>query len=536
MQKRIFVFLTLGALLISLFVINGLVNAAPPAQDPVTETPRPTRDPIRQATRRATRGLPPLTITPELAGEATAEPTAVPPQVATSEPIDAALEEEAAEAVDIVPTAPGPMTSSILIFNPDTSGLATVQVDIYDDEGAVAYSTTVTVSANGAKLVVLPPSLGTSFQGGAQILSDKNVEALVIGANSSKTARDAYEGTTAPALEVTLPLVRHLAANTQRTIVAVQNTTGTEATVTVTFYNLDGSTADTQNLQIAGNKTAYLNTDTLFPSSTFVGSARVNSNKNVAVAAQTLYFKDTAAFNGTTASESDTTLFINQAMRKFKAVGSAVNWSEIFVRNNGGSATDVTLDFYSTGGTPVHSTTTTGVPQNGTAQFLLNEAAFDPLGTNFNGWVKIHSSGEPLAATALQAMSSGKRLYSINATAASAAGTRYVCGDTARSGTNNTRLSILNTDSVATTKAIVRLFDKETGAQLAQAKVKVLPNTSATVLLSDSMFSAAGTNYQGMALVTAKGGVAPNLIVSVTDPYANPKGTGTTGYSCTPIQ
>lgn len=538
MQKRIFVLITLGALLVSMFVVNGLVTAAPPAQDPATETPRPTRDPIRQATRRATRGLPPLiTLTPEPPPQATEEPTAVPtdvpPLVATAEPFDAELEAEAAEAVDIVPSAPGPMSSGILVFNPDTSGAATVQVDVYDASGAVAYSTTVTVSANGAKMVGLPASLGTAFQGGAQISSDKNVEALVIGSNANNTARDAYEGTTAPALQVILPFVRHLSTNTQRTLVAVQNTTGTQANVTVTFYNLDGSAANTQNLLIAAHRTAYLNTDLLFTGGTFVGSARINSNQNVAVAAQTLYFKDTAAFDGTTASEADTTLLLSQAARKVKIVGGAVNWSEIFVRNNGGGATDVTLDFYSASGTLVHSTTTNGVQPNGTAQFMLNEPAFDPLGSNYNGWVKIRSSGEPLTATALQAMNKGKRLYSVNATANSVAGTRYVCGDTARTATNNTRLSILNTSSVATTKAVIQLFDKTTGTKVAQSKVTVLPNTSATVLLSDSKFSGAGTNYQGMAVVKAKGGGKPNLIVSVTDPYANPTATGTTGYTCT---
>lgn len=533
MQKRIVVCITLGALLISLFIVNGLVNAAPPTQDPVTGTPRPTRDPIRQATRRATRGLPPLeTITPEppLAS------TDVPPPVATTEPVEPATEGQAARAGALAPRAPGPMTSSILIFNPDTSGSATVQVDIYDAAGAVAYSTTVNVSANGAKLVTLPANLGTSFQGGAQISSDKNVQALVIGANANKTARDTYAGTTAPALEVILPLVRHLMSNTQRTTVAVQNTTGTTAAVTVTFYNLDGSTADTQNLQIEGHRTAYLDTDDLFSNGTFVGSARVSSSQNIAVAAQTLYFKDTAAFEGTTAGESDSTLFLSQAARKVKVVGGPVSWSEIFVRNNGGSATDVTLDFYSTDGTLVHSATAAGVPQNGTAQFILKDAAFDPLGANFNGWVKVRSSGQPLTATSLQAMNKGKRLFSVNATANNAAGKRYVCGDTARTATNNTRLAILNTDSAATTKVVVRLYDRETGAKVAQSKVTIPPNTSTTVLFSDSAFAAAGTNYEGMALVFARGGGLPKLVVSVNDPYANPKARGTTGYSCTKIQ
>ena len=512
-MKRIFLF-GMFVLAVSLSLFGAMVNAAPPTQGSVPPvTPQATRDPIKQATRRAARTQ-------------SAQPTATPLPQASEDDANA----------ETNPVAPGAMTSTILIFNPDTSGAAVVKLDVYDANGAVAYTTTVDVSANGMKLVALPGSLGANFQGGAQISSDKNVQAIVLGANTNKSARDSYEGTIAPALAVTLPLVRHLAANTQKSTLAIQNTTGISATATITLYNLvDGLAAHTENLELAPHQSEYLDTDEIFASNPFVGSAYVDSNQPVAVAAQTLYYKDTAAFDGIASSASDTLLFANQATRKINGASVSIEWSEIFVRNNGASQTNVTLDFYSLTGTFITSFTANDVPVNGGAQFLLNDDDFAALGNSYNGWVKISSSGEPLSATMLQIFNKGKRMYSINAFSNNGAGTRYVCGDVSRMATQNSRISILNTGDT-NTKVILRLFNPDTGAKIVQTKVGVPAQTSVTVLLSDSKFAAAGTNYQGMASAFAKGATAPKLVVTVSNPYANPKLSGTTGYECSKLQ
>lgn len=440
-----------------------------------------------------------------------------------------------AQEPELNPVAPGPMTSTILIFNPDTSGAATVKLDIYDASGAVAHTTTVNVAANGMKTVTLPGSLGANFQGGAQISSDKNVQAIVLGANTNKTARDSYEGTIAPALDVTLPMVRHLATNTQKSTLAIQNTTGISATTTITLYHPDGSIAHTENAVLAPHQSEYLNTEEIFASNMFVGSARIVSDQNIAVAAQTSYFKDTAAFDGMNTNQADTTLWLNQAERKINNKDLAVNWSEIFVRNNGAAETDVTLELYSLTGTLMASFTEEDVPANGSAQFLLNDGAFAALGKAYSGWAKVSSSGEPLTATTLQVLNKGKRMFGVNGLTPNVLGKRYVCGDTSRMGTQNSRISILNTDGVLTAKMVIRLHDKETGAKLAQTKVNVPPNTTTTVLLSDTKFAAAGTDYQGMAFLQAKGVNAPKVVITVSNPYGNPKVTGTTGYMCTKL-
>ncbi len=501
-MKRFLLVGIFAALLIAFTAANYPVAAQEPAP-----TPKPTRARTRVP-------------------KATPIPQPAPPLVD---------ETEAEEAIEISPTAPGPMTSQILIFNPDAAGAATVQIDIYNTSGVVAYTTTVNVSKNGAKLVTLPGSLGVNFQGGAQISSDKNVQALVVGANSNKKARDSYEGANAPALNVTLPFVRHLAASTQNAILAIQNTTANSANVSLMLYNPDGTTAYQQNPVIAAHQVVYFNTDTLIPSGTFLGSARVVSNQNIAVAMQALYYQDTAAFLGMTANETDTSIFLNQAQRKINSSSVATNWSEIFARNNGTNPTNVTIDFYATTGALVTSQTATNVAPNGMTQFMLNDAAFSALGDSYNGWAKITSSGEPLAVSALQVLSKGKRLYGGNGLANSQTSSRYVCGDAQRAATQNSRISILNTDGAATAKVQVRLYDKDSGAKLATFKVNVAPNSLSEILLSDSAFSAAGTEYQGMAIVEAKGATPPKIVVTVNNPYGSSKLTGTTGYTCSKI-
>lgn len=507
-MKRIFLLLLFAALALG-FLASGLNAHASPVQDP---TPKPTR--VR-----------------------TRIPKKTPPPAATPTP-DTSADTQAEESAAIPPTSPGAMTSQVLVFNPDPAGDATVQLDVYNTAGAVSYSTTTTVARNGAKLVTLPGSLGSNFQGGAQISSDKNVQAIVIGSNVSKSALDAYEGSNTPALDVTLPFLRHLTPTTQNSILSIQNTTATTANITLTLYNSDGSTATQQNAALAAHQIVYYNTNSLINTPPFVGSARVTSDQNVAVAMQTLYFQDTAALSGMTADEMDTTVYLNQAQRKVNGASIVTNWSEIFAHNNGTNPTDITIEFYSPSGALVTSQTASAVAVNGTAQFNLSDAGFAALGNNFNGWAKITSSNnpQPLAVAALQVLKRGKQLYGTNGIANTGTSTRYVCGDAERNTTENSSISILNLDAVASPRVQIKLFDPTTGAKVAAYTVKVAPNSVSTVLLSATNFANAGTTYQGMAIVQAKGATPPQLIVTVNNPYANPKPTGTSGYTCAKFQ
>lgn len=518
-MKRTLIFGIL-ALLVLVLAQSFIADAGSPAKK-ATPTAEATKKPKRERTR-----TPKVTPTAEVA--ATPAPPPLDPEAADEE-----------DAAEISPTAPGAMTSQILVFNPDSSGAATVQIDIYNTAGVVAYTTVENVAKNGAKLITLPSSLGSNFQGGAQISSDKNVQAIAIGANANKTARDSYEGAGAPSVDVALPFVRHLTPDTQNTIIAIQNTTGFQANVTLTLYDTGGLAAKTQPAVVDPHQVVYFNTNSLFPNPPFLGSARVTSDQNVAVAMQSLYYKDTSAFLGMNAGDTDTIVFLNQAQRKINGANVPTNWSEIFVRNNStNNPTDVTVEFYTAAGAFVTSHTISGVPANGMAQFLLNdlnEPAYSPLGSSYSGWAKITSSGEKLAVSALQVLNKGKRLYGGNGLAGSNTSTRYFCGDADRTTTQTSRISILNTESAATAKVQLFLYNPDTGAKILKYKTSIAPNAQADVLLSDAAFAAAGSSYQGMAMVRAQGTAPAKLIVTVSNPYGNPKLSGTTGYNCTGI-
>ena len=531
-MKRFLLLVVAAAFCVIVLASYATVDASSLAAKTRTNTPKPprTRAATRKATRKPTRA-PTRTPKPTKTARATNTPgvTETPAPEPVAEP-----PEERIDAPEINPVSPGAMTSQILIFNPDTTGDATVQVDVYNSSGAVAFTTNLTVKPHGAKLINLPSELGASFQGGAMISSDKNVQAIVINANATNRARDSYEGSTAPATDIVLPFVRHLAANTQNSILAIQNTTDTAANATITLYNSDGSTANQQNENIAAHQSLYLNTDTLFPNGTFTGSARITADQNLAVALQTLYFKDTAALQGVSASSGDTTLYLTQVERKFNANNIPIYWSEIFARNNGSNPTDITLNLFSGTGAPLGSQTIAGVPAGGSAQFILKEDSFaDALGSNYVGYAKITSSGEPVAVASLEVLNKGNRLYGTNAQPNEQLSPRYVCGDMWRSNSQKSSIYILNTDSAKTANVNVRFFNKNTGAKIMQYKVSIAPNAAANVGLSSSIFSALGSNYQGMALVVASGAAPPNLVVTVSNPYSNPNLIGTTGYSCT---
>jgi hypothetical protein len=515
-MKKLLLFVLLGVFVTALFALDTPYANGAFARKTPTPTPKATR--VRK---------PKATATPKRA--ATPKPTA------TAEP-SPTIDNADAENAEVVPAPPGAMTSQIVVFNPDTSGSATVQIDVYDNAGNVAYSTTNTVNANGAKLITLPGSLGANFQGGAVISSDKNVQAIAIAANGNNTARDAYEGTSAPATNIILPFARHLAADSQNSILAIQNTTASSANVTITFYNADGSIANQQNATLAARQPFYLNTNDVFPSSTFVGSVVINSpqNKNIAAALQSHYYKDTTSIRGLGASEQDSLAYLSWVERNLNAKGVPQNWSEIFVRNNGGSPTDITVEFFSAAGTSLGTQTASGVAANGSAQFLLNDPAFAFLGNSFVGWAKISSSGQPLVATALDVLGKGKRLTGLDGLANAQLTTRFICGDTLRSSLQNTQLTILNTEA-RNAKVIVRLYDPNSGAKLVQTRLKLIPNESRTIKLSDALFAAAGTNFEGMTFVQAKGVNPAKILVSVANPYGSPKQIGTTGYVCTPM-
>lgn len=536
-MKRLIAPGALAAILISLLALCTFASAAtePTAFAKKTPSVTPTRtaraqqagkgEPTATRTRRPTRTVTP---SPTVYGTVAAPiPTAAPSD--TDVPVD---NSEIIDAAEISPVSPGPMTSQVVIFNPDATGVATVLLNILNMDGARVFTDTKTINPRGARLISLP-SLGSNFQGGAVVSSDKKIQAMVVDANSGQTARDAYEGTGAPSSTLTLPFVRHLGEN-QNSVAAIQNTSNATGHVTFTYFDPSGTPIDGRDLTLAPLASGYVNTANFFADSQFIGSARITSDQSIAVAEESLYYEDTAAFRGLTSSDEGTILYLPFVQRQLNNKGVAGAWSETFVRNNGGAPTDMTIEYYSSAGAPLASLTATQVQPNGLAQFSSKDAALAALGSNYGGWAKISSGGQPIAVSAVNAQNRGRRLVGISAIVDGKTAKKLVCGDAYRSSNQNSNLYILNTHPSINAKVKIHLYDPNSGAQLAVVPLTVPPNSVVTSSLGGSGYSGAGSSYQGMVMVTASGSKAASKVAAmVYTPYINNgKVTSATSYTC----
>ncbi len=443
-------------------------------------------------------------------------------------------------------TNPGTMVSRILVFNPDTA-MATVSIKIYDKNGILAATLpNFTVAVNGAVAKNLPASIATGFSGSAQVSSDRNVQAFVTNANSSQGARDEYAGTLSPATTLTLPMVRHYAANTRNSIIAVQNTSATTTTITLTLYDANGNPMTdlpgTTATNVAPLASAYFNTNTIFPTGQFAGSARITADGTVVLAAseQNRWQKDTVSFRALTPDDQGTTLYVNFAERVVNTTGVVTNWNELYVRNEGTLSTTVKAEYFGNKGALRYTTQSLApVPANGTATFSTKGATFASLGTAFKGWVKLTSvDGQPISAYAIESWS-GVRLFGTEAVPTAQAATLAACGDVFRNTSQTSTINVLNT-GVTTATLAIKLYNPSTGASFGNKQVSVGPNMTVSVAATDVAFSSAGTTYDGLALIKLTNPqlfVKPPLVVSVYTPYIySGVAGGVTSYTCSKLQ
>ncbi len=480
-----------------------------------------------------------------------AKNTPVPHQALTATPVPSSPDDGGAGAADnapdldvgaaaLAPVNPGPMTSKILVFNLDTLA-ATVSIKIVKPDGSTVYTfPNFTVAKNGAVAKALPSSIPSPFKGSAVVSSDKNVQAFVTDFNGANTARDEYGGSVSPRANLVLPFVRHLAPNTQNSIIAVQNTSGGPANITLNLFNQSGTAVATQTINsVASNASAYFDTNTIFPSGTFIGSAEISAGGvPLAASEQTRYLKDTASFRALSAGlapagDEGTKLYDGFVERQKNSSGVVTRWSELYARNDGGAPTNITVKFYSSAGLLMTAATKTRspVPPKGLAQFLTNAAEFSVLTKStsyFKGWAVITSSNsQPMTLYALAARSSGTQLFGTSGIAST--GTRFACGDALRIGTPSqySMINIVNPGGTGTSANVTIQVYKPSGAPGGTKSITVGVNKLMSVSLSDSAFSTAGA--EGLAVVKSTGANPAPIFASVFTPFGS---GGVTSYNC----
>jgi hypothetical protein len=478
-----------------------------------------------------------------------AKNTPVPQQAATATPVPSGADEGEAGSPDnapdlgvgaaAAPVNPGTMSSRIFVFNLDTS-IATVSINFLNSAGtSVAAISPFTIKPNGAVAKPLPPGITSPFSGSAVVSSDKNIQAFVTDSNAGNTARDEYDGTLLPNAKLVLPFVRHLTPNTQNSIIAVQNTSGGAANITLNLFDPSGNLVASPTMNgVAPLASAYFNTNNITFPPGGIGSAEITAGGTIALAGseQTRYLKDTASFRALTSADEGTTLYVGFVERRRNATGTPISWSEIYVRNDGSSPTDIKAEFYSFTGALMKAVTRTQIPAKGVAQFLTNNAVeFGSLTKSsayFKGWARITSinSPQPVALYSLEAQNSGNKLFGTGGIALT--GTKFACGDALRFTlpSQNSIINIVNAGG-GPANITVKLYKPSTGAQVGTKTVNAVgANKLVNVSLSDGAFTSAGSSFEGLAVVTSSG---PQIFASVYTPYSS---GGVTSFSCARLQ
>lgn len=532
--------LLLLAFVIAVWSASGLVNASALAQ--ATNTRRPTRNlttnPRATATntRRPTRNLttnPRATATnsPRPTRDLTANPRA------TRTATDVAMTET--PTATVVPTSdstnqdaglPDALTSQLLILNPDRNGTARVSVNIFDLNGAVAFSNTVKIKENGARIVTVPKSLGADFLGSARIVADRRVQALVLDRTTDGAASDAYEVANTLTNALTLPYVQHGANSSPHTFIAIQNISALSAEAAFTAFDSSGNEILSHPLTIPARASAYVDTAELFGANSFLGSARITANQNIAAAAITTRHRDTASLRAFSTRDEDSSLVVPQVERKFNKKNVLTAWNEMYIRNNGDALTDVTIAFYNPNGKLRGSVTRTNVPAGGLIALETRAEEFEFLGSKFAGWAAVTSSAEtPLLVHAFMVRGRGKHFVAVGGAARARIDGRNVCGDIRSTVNHSSVITLLNARPKK--KAIVRLrfYERKSGALVSESTRELAPGAQISITPQNEL----PPNFQGIAIIGAEQNLSRKILASVsTQTRSGKRATSTNGYVC----
>jgi len=502
-RKHIIISLIFSALVIIAVSMSGIVDASPLAQ--ATNTPRATRD--RTKNPRATK-------TSEATAEATAHVTA------TSETVS---EDSENSALD-------PLTSQLLIINSDRNDVAKVTVNVYDANGDIAFSDEIKIKENGAKILEMPKGVGDDFLGSARIVSDRRVQALVLSANRRGSTSDVYQVNPTSSRALTLPYLAHLASNAQNSLLAIQNVSSVTADANVSAYDLDGNEVTTHPLTIPARASVYLNTTALFGANSFVGSARITANQSLAAAELVMLGQETASLHALNANDEGSDQVVPLVERARRKDGTIKTWTELYVRNNGAAATDITVAFYNRKGEVKGSVTRANVPAGGVAVFSTRESEFEFLSKKFSGWANVTSLADtPLAIHSLGARASGKQWFGGGAVENHLANARNVCGVVSSTGNQRSVITLVNMHADKKAKVQVRLFAGEDGAQVKTIELQVAPHAQTKITPKNGL----PLNFQGLSVLTSEGQSSRELVVQVTTQMLDGRrARSVSGYVC----
>jgi hypothetical protein len=294
-------------------------------------------------------------------------------------------------------------SSSMQIQNLDESSAATIQVCYYS-QSSPASPTCLTPdfsplgAGESGTIFPLPDELGSTFNGSAVVSADTQLAVVSNVLSSDFKYGGAYEGTSAGAIQVSLPIVQYRNAGRYFSQFNVQNAGSSQALATCSFYEEGETTADTTvNLTIEAGAAQTVDPQQLtwfqnnVPSpSSWVGSVVCNSTNSIPIAAVSELLDSSGAsgtglyvYSGFTGAGADE-LYLPTVMFNNNNFWTAAN-----VQNLGPGSADITIEYIPESGYPAKSSeTVTGVAEGSTAVFLQS-----PTGDTWVGAAKVSSAG-----------------------------------------------------------------------------------------------------------------------------------------------
>ena len=326
-MKRIIVFFLMASLLV--FLVGGSVVLA---QEP-TEEP-----------------------TVELTEEPTEEPTAEPTEEPTAEPTEE-------PAISAAAAADGPWSSTIYVSNPHASS-TTVSIVFYDESGNqdASYDVSGGLPAHGSAVIDISAvgGLDSTWWGSAVVQSDSQLAAAVALRVNSNTDREIYSGFTQANTTAYMPAVAN--AYGQLSTLAVQNTSGSPATVSASYISSNGMGNKSFGFTVPAYASKFLvsnsNNGVGGPSlpSGWLGSASFTSSGGEIVVLNHQPYTDSpkaVAYEGV--SQGYTKIYYPTALQK---VYTAKFTTFYAIQNVGTTTANVRMTIYNTSGVSVGTVNT----------------------------------------------------------------------------------------------------------------------------------------------------------------------------------
>lgn len=233
---------------------------------------------------------------------------------------------------------------------------ANIVITFYDAAGATAGTTNDTIGANGSKTYFPLNAVAAGFNGSAIVSADQQVAAVVNVLGNDGVAAASYIGMQAGATGVQIPLLMkgNFGFNTW---FKVQNVGSAATNITVNYT--DGTSASATNVAPGAAATFDQATEN---HNAAVFAATVSSAQPIVASvieeSQTSMF----AYNGFTGGSTLPVMPLINANNFDFITG-------VQIQNSGGSATNVTVTYTSTGGSSCTETQT--IPANSSATFAL---------------------------------------------------------------------------------------------------------------------------------------------------------------------